>query len=98
MYTRESSSDSCNAATLHPSDSTTGNSCTTTFTRTWYASDACNNTSETVSQHFTVHDSTPPSIRSEERRVGEEGCPATYTTVYTEKTTSDSCNGATLHP
>src|SRR5438132_297048 len=98
VYTEPTTSDSCNGATLHPSDSTTGDSCTTTFTRTTYASDACNNTSETVSQHFTVHDSTPPSIGGQGASTTVEGCPATYTPVYTEPTTSDSCNGATLHP
>src|ERR1044071_5858779 len=92
-----STSDSCNGATLHPSDSSTGTSCSTTFTRTWYAEDACGNTSTTVSQSITVHDATAPSIGPAGDSTTVEGCPATYTPTFSAPpTASDSCNGATV--
>src|SRR4029077_1974244 len=97
-FTPPTTSDSCNGATLHPSDSSTGNSCTTTFTRTWFASDACGNNSATVSQSITVHDATPPSIGGQGESTTVEGCPAGFNpSSFTPPTTSDSCNGATLH-
>src|SRR5206468_9934195 len=69
-----------------------------TFTRTWYASDACNNTSGTVSQSITVHDTTAPTIGAAAAPTTVEGCPATYTPSFTTPTASDNCSAATLHP
>src|SRR5947207_6544458 len=91
-FTDPTSSDNCSGTTLHPSDSSTGDACSTTFTRTWYASDACNNTSGTVSQSITVHDATSPTIGAAAAPTTVEGCPATYTPSFTTPTASDNCS------
>src|SRR4029077_18251434 len=90
-------SDSCNSATVTQvgSDSTANGTCAGTYseTRTWIATDACGNTSETRSQTITFQDVTPPVIGN----AGADAtidCPASPT--FTAPTASDSCNSATV--
>ena len=94
-FTAPTASDTCGGQpTINPSDSTSGNNCSKTFTRTWQATDACGSTSATVSQSITVHDTTGPTI-------GAAGGPATIqcpaTPTFTAPTASDTCNGATVN-
>jgi hypothetical protein len=70
---------------------TTTNGCSRLMTRTWQASDACNNTN-TCSQTITLVDTTPPVLT----------CPANKTvncnTVWTfdAPTATDSCSGTNV--
>jgi hypothetical protein len=62
-FTPPTASDACNGATVNQlTDVTVVNGCTKTITRTWDATDACNNHSATVSQVITIVDTTPPVI------------------------------------
>src|SRR4029077_3681859 len=96
-FTAPTASDSCNSATVTQvgQDSTANGTCAGTYseTRTWIATDACGNTSGTVSQTITVKDTTPPFISA----AGADAtidCPASPT--FTAPTASDSCNSATV--
>src|SRR5204863_9527084 len=65
-FTAPTASDSCNSATVTQvgSDTTDNGTCAGTYseTRTWHATDACGNTSGTVTQTITVRDITAPFI------------------------------------
>ena len=65
-FTAPTASDSCNSATVTQvgNDTTVNGTCTGTYTETraWRATDACGNTSGTVTQMITVRDNTPPVI------------------------------------
>src|SRR5437762_7936498 len=100
-FTEPTASDNCNGATVNiVSDVTSGTSCVKTFTRTWNATDACGNTSGTVSQTITVRDLTAPTIGAATADFSVEGCPADKTFEglgFTTPTASDACNGATVN-
>src|SRR5205814_9016469 len=88
-FTPPTASDACNGATviaLLP-DITSGNACTTTITRSWYAVDACGNHSATVSQTIPLVGA-PPVI-------GQPGANATIectaTPSFTAPTATDAC-------
>src|SRR5207249_12263210 len=96
-FTAPTASDSCNSATVTQvgEDSTVNGTCAGTYseTRTWHATDACGNTSGTVTQTITVQDITPPFI-SDAGADATIDCPASPT--FTAPTASDSCNTATV--
>src|SRR5439155_1128938 len=96
-FTAPTASDSCNCATVTQvgSDTTVDGTCAGTYseTRTWHATDACGNTSGTVTQTITVRDNTPPFI-SDAGANATIDCPASPT--FTAPTASDSCNSATV--
>jgi len=75
-------------------NTTTGNSCSRVFTRTWDATDACGNHSATRTQVITAVDNQGPTI-------GNPGASATIncpaTPAFTPPTASDACSGATVH-
>src|SRR5260221_580491 len=94
-FTAPTATDACNGATVNLlTDVTTVNGCTKTITRTWDATDACNNHSATRTQTITVTDTTPPTI-------GQAGADATIectgTPLFTAPTATDACNGATVN-
>src|SRR5260221_8931226 len=62
-FTAPTATDACNGATVNLlSDVTTVNGCTKTITRTWDATDVCNNHRATRSQAHTVTLNTPTTI------------------------------------
>src|SRR5206468_1063295 len=73
---------------------TTGNSCNRVYTKTWDATDACNNHSATRTQVITAIDTHAPTI-------GGAGADATIgcldTPSFTPPTASDDCSGATVN-
>lgn len=87
--------DNCGDATLTFSDVTTPGDCAGTYsiTRTWTATDACNNSS-TASQTITVVDKTPPDLKDNAGASGVIYCPTTP--VFTPPTATDSCSTATV--
>src|SRR5204862_175784 len=94
-FTAPTATDACNGATVNQlSDVTLTSGCTKTITRTWDATDACNNHSATRTQTITIVDTTPPVI-------GTAGADATIectaTPSFTAPTASDACNGATVN-
>src|SRR5207249_480104 len=90
-FTTPTASDACDPnPSLTFSDSTTAGSCPQDYsvTRTWTATDHCNNSS-TASQTITVHDTTAPEISTLPRPSTIE-CPATPS--FTTPTASDACD------
>src|SRR6185503_11490492 len=82
------------------SDATGGNNCAKTFTRTWDATDNCENHSATVSQTITVRDVTAPAIGSAGANFSVAGCPNSTdpnTLGWQPPTANDACNGATVN-
>src|SRR5205807_10568706 len=78
------------------SETTTAGTCANDYTaaRSWNATDACGNTSATVTQTITVRDTTGPNIGGQ----GSDGtieCPATPS--FTAPAASDACGGSTVH-
>ena len=53
--------DDCNVVTITMDDTSAGDACAGSYTRTWTATDACGN-SATASQTFTYEDTEAPSI------------------------------------
>ncbi len=87
-------SDDCSGYTVSYSDTSSGNTCLTTITRTWTASDDCGNTSN-CTQTIEISDDTPPII----------SCPADVTISCGDNTNpsatgtpavSDDCNSYTV--
>jgi hypothetical protein len=94
-FTPPTASDACNGATVNQlTDVTVVNGCTKTITRTWDATDACNNHSATVSQVITIVDTTPPVIGA---AGGNATIECTASPSFTPPTASDACNGATVN-
>src|SRR5438105_1470471 len=94
-FTAPTASDDCSGATVNLlSNTTTGTSCLRIFTRTWDATDACDNHSATRTQVITAVDTHAPTI-------GEAGANATIdctaTPVFTPPTAADDCSGATVN-
>src|SRR5258705_11662863 len=71
-----------------------GNSCTTTTTRTWQAVDACGNTSGTVAQTITPTDTQATTIAATPAYATIE---CTGTPTFTAPTATDACSGATVN-
>src|SRR5512132_1329895 len=94
-FTAPTASDACGGATVNMlGDATSVNGCTTTITRSWDATDACNNHSATVSQVITIVDTTPPVIGA---AGGNATIECTASPSFTAPTASDACNGATVN-
>lgn len=77
-------SDDCSGYTISYSDTSSGNSCLTTITRTWTASDDCGNTSN-CTQLIEISDDTPPVVT----------CPADLTISCGDSTDPTSTGTAT---
>src|SRR5438874_1156215 len=92
-FSSPTASDACDSSpTFTFADSTTAGSCPQDYsvTRTWTATDHCNNSS-TASQTITVHDTTAPVISG----VGSPEtieCPATPS--FSSPTASDACDAS----
>src|SRR5204862_801188 len=87
--------DACNGATVNQlTEVTVVDGCITTITRSWDATDACNNHSATVSQVVTIVDTTPPVIGA---AGGNATIECTASPSFTPPTASDACNGATVN-
>ncbi len=84
--------DACSSVTISSSDSSSGNSCSGTYTRTWTAMDDCGNTS-TASQTLNYNDDTAPVFTSVPSN-GTIACDESA--VFGTPTASDDCNGATI--
>ena len=88
-----SASDNCNVVSIDSFDTHGGTHCDSTFTRHWYAVDACGNISDTVTQTITVIDNIPPTITA-------PGANATIqciqTPVFTAPTASDNCSSVSI--
>src|SRR5206468_3192481 len=62
-FTTPGAADDCSGATVNiVGGTTTGNSCTRVYTRSWDATDACGNHSATVTQTITAVDTHAPTI------------------------------------
>jgi len=84
--------DACSAVTIGSTDSSSGNSCSGSYTRIWTATDDCGNTA-TASQTLTYSDDDAPVFTS----VPSNGMIACdETPVFGTPTASDDCNGATI--
>ena len=100
VFTSPTASDNCDANPIIDSfDTHGGTHCDSTFTRHWYAVDACGNISDTVTQTITVIDNTPPTI-------GGQGDDTTLTCLdcingvpgFKAPTASDNCDpNPTIH-
>src|SRR6185436_4673872 len=91
----------CSGATVNTVStvSSSGGACAKIWTRTWNATDACNNTSGTAAQSITVRDATAPTIGNAGANFSVSGCPNTTdpnTLGWQAPTASDNCNGATV--
>src|SRR4030095_3293494 len=94
-FTAPTAADDCSGATVNLlSSTTTGNSCSRVFTRTWDATDACGLHSATRTQVITALDTHAPTI-------GQAGANATIdctvTPNFTPPTAADDCSGATVN-
>ena len=94
-FVAPTASDACDGATVNFLGETTGGTtCARTVTRSWDATDNCNNHSATRTQTFTIVDTQAPTI-------GQAGTDATIectaTPFFTAPTASDACNGATVN-
>src|SRR4030095_7460130 len=94
-FTQPTASDACNGATVNLlSNTTTGNSCSRVFTRTWDATDACGNHTATRTQVITAIDGHGPTL-------GNAGATAaldcTASPSFTLPTVADDCSGATIN-
>jgi hypothetical protein len=94
-FTPPTASDACNGATVNNLGTTTSTTgCTHVLTRTWDATDACGNHSETRTQVITIVDTTPPTIG---QAGGNATIECTIAPSFTAPTASDACNGATVN-
>jgi hypothetical protein len=84
--------DECGNTQLAAVDSSTGDSCSGTVTRTWTATDACGNVS-TTSQVITYNDNIPPTF-SNVPTGDTASCPSGVS--FGTPTVSDNCSAATL--
>ncbi|HEV8285639.1 MAG TPA: T9SS type A sorting domain-containing protein [Chitinophagaceae bacterium] len=89
-------SDACSGATVNTlgADVTGGTACAQTVTRTWYAVDACNNTSATRSQTITIVDTQAPVISAAGADATIE---CTASPSFTAPTASDACHTSTVN-
>ena len=83
-------SDACDPSVAVTFSETSSGSCPTIITRTWSATDDCNNTT-TASQTITVQDTTAPSFSAQPSN--QTVCPGGTATF--SATASDSCSGVT---
>ncbi len=92
-----SATDNCGSATLtFQETSTQGGSCGYTITRTWTATDACNNATSR-SQVITVVDSTPPNAQCKGHTVYlNNNGQAVVTAQDIDNMSSDNCSAITL--
>ena len=90
-YGMAAATDNCNAVSITSSDVTTGDDCLTTITRTWTATDACNNSSTCV-QTITIVDTTAPVITCPADVSHECDAPVDYGMA----TATDNCNAVSI--
>src|SRR5947207_9383343 len=94
-FTPPSASDDCSGATVNEvGSSTTGNSCTRVYTKSWDATDACGNHSGTVTQTITAVDTHAPTIGA---APANSTIDCTATPSFTSPSASDDCSGATMN-
>jgi hypothetical protein len=94
-FTTPTASDDCSGATVNcVGGTTTGNSCTKIYTKSWDATDACGNHSGTVTQTITAVDTHAPTIGA---ALLPTTIDCTATPVFTTPTASDDCSGATVN-
>src|SRR5678816_183250 len=94
-FTPPTASDDCSGATVNlVGSTTTGNSCTRTYTQGWDAVDACGNHSGTVTQTITATDTQAPTIGTVP---ANSTINCTATPSFTPPTASDDCSGATVN-
>src|SRR5205807_4012199 len=96
-FTAPTASDACDGSTVHDlGETTTAGTCANNYTaaRSWNATDACGNTSATVTQTITVRDTTTPTI-------GSPGAASTIACnqapMFTAPTASDACGTSTVN-
>src|SRR5207247_213589 len=94
-FTAPTAADDCSGSTVNLlTSTTTGNSCSRVFIRTWDATDACGNHSATRTQSITVIGSQAPVI-------GQAGSnhtiDCTATPDFTQPTASDACGATTVN-
>src|SRR5207249_5897125 len=94
-FTTPGASDDCSGATVNiVGGTTTGNSCTRIYTKSWDATDACGNHSGTVTQTITAVDTHAPAIGA---ALANSTIDCTTTPSFTAPSASDDCSGATVN-
>src|SRR4030095_10545390 len=73
---------------------TTGNSCSRVYTKTWDATDACGNHSATRVQVITAIDTDAPTISA---AGGNATIDCTTSPTFTAPTAADDCSGSTVN-
>src|SRR4029434_2913830 len=74
-----------------------GTACARTYTRTWAATDSCNNTSQTRSQTITLVDTTAPEITAAGADTQVEGCATNFPPHFTPPTATDCGAAVAVH-
>ncbi len=92
-YGEATATDNCNAVTITSSDVESGDSCETVITRTWTATDACDNASSCV-QTIVIYDATAPVFTSVPTDMSYE-C-YDDVPVQVDPTATDNCQVATV--
>src|SRR5204862_6730239 len=94
-FTQPTASDAVSGATVNiVGGSTTGNSCTRVYTRSWDATDACGNHSGTVTQTITAVDTHAPTI---DAAAANSTIDCTARSERASRRARDDCRGATVN-
>ena len=90
VFTPPTAKDNCDKnPSIDSFSSTTTKGCTITYTRSWYAVDACGNVSDTVSQTITTTDNVAPTVSGGGANATIQ---CTQTPAFTSPTASDNCD------